>query len=119
MQFFSFLIIQSETNLLNLLFMLLHEIISISERGTSAVRIDFIVPYKKSLKTYFERYYNSEPVLIVTAVFNACSYGFICPANEMHDAIDIYLNEDKELSEEDKEQEREVISSQSIMLYSL
>lgn len=99
--------------------MKLHEIIAISEEGTTGILIELIIPYKKSLKTYFERYYNSEPVLIVTDVFNACQYGFICPANEMSEAIETYLNANDTLSEEDKEYEREVISAQSIMLYSL
>lgn len=98
--------------------MKLHEIIAISEESTKGILIELIIPYKKSLKTYFERTYNSEPVLIVTDVFNACQYGFICPANEMSEAIDIYLNA-SQLNEEEKENEREIISAQSMMLYSL
>jgi hypothetical protein len=99
--------------------MKLHEIIAISEESTTGILIEEIAKYKRSLKTYFESYYNSEPVLVVTSVFNACSYGFIAPAKDMFDAIEVYLNADDTLTEEDKEQSREVISSQSIMLYSL
>jgi hypothetical protein len=81
--------------------------------------LNLIVPYKKSLKTYFEGHYNSEPVLVVTDVFNACCYGFICPANEMTEAIRTYLDADSNLSEDEKGIALENISAQSIMLYSL
>lgn len=96
--------------------MLLHEIISISEKGESGILLELIAPYKKSLITYFSSYYNCEPVLIVTSVFNACAYGFIAPSNEMNEAIETYLGADDSLTEEDKESEREVISFNSKML---
>lgn len=98
--------------------MLLHQIIKLSEEGKTGILIELIQPYKKSLSTYFERYYTSKPALVVTAVFNAAQYGFICPSDEMQEAIETYLN-GSDLSEEDKESEREIILFNSLMLETL
>lgn len=99
--------------------MLLHEIISLSEQSETGILIEEIAKYKRSLVTYYKEYYNCEPVLVVTSVFNACQYGFIASAEEINDAIDTYLNADDTLDEEDKENERELINFQSIMLSNL
>lgn len=95
--------------------MQLHEIISISEKGTSSILLELLHPYKRSLYTYFKDYYCSEPVLIITDVMNAAQYGFIAPANEMHEAISTYL-QDSDLTEQEKEEQTELICFQSIML---
>ena len=70
----------------------LHEIISLSEEGKSSMLIELIAPYKNSLLTYYRNYHNCEPVLMVTNVFNSCSYGLIVPDNELHEAICTYLD---------------------------
>jgi len=93
----------------------LSKIISICEIGTSSINTEVLAKYKKSLYIYFKSYYNCEPVLMVTDVFNAVSYAIIVPANEFQDAIDVYLNE-SDLTDDDKMNQSELISSQSIML---
>jgi hypothetical protein len=52
---------------------------------------------------------------MVTDVFNACQYALIVPSNEFNEAIDTYL-EDSEMSEDEKQNQTELISFQSIML---
>lgn len=99
--------------------MLLHEIISLSEQSETGILIEEIAKYKRSLVTYYKEYYCCEPVLIVTAVFNAAQYGFIAPCDQFSWAIDTYLNSDDSLNEEGKETERELINFQSIMLSNL
>lgn len=95
--------------------MKLHEIISTNEGGDKSILTELLYPYRKSLYTYFKSYYNCEPVLMVTDVFNAAQYALIVPSNELHEAMDTYL-EGSELSEEEKEEQRELISFQSILL---
>ena len=58
----------------------LHEIINYSEKLTP-VLIELIVPYKKSLLTYYKDQYKNDPILVVTSVFNAAQYGFITCAD--------------------------------------
>jgi len=96
--------------------MKLHEIITTFEGGTSSVLTELLHPYKKSLLTYYKAYYNCEPVLMVTDVFNACSYAMVVPGNEFSEAIYHYLAADEGLTDEEKEQQTELISFQSIML---
>lgn len=93
--------------------MLLHEIISTNDQGTSSILCELLFKYKKSLCTYYSRYYNSELILMVTTVFNAAQYALIVPANEFHEAIDAYL-QGSDLTEEERGQEMELISFQSI-----
>lgn len=95
--------------------MLLHEIIQKCEEGKDSILTEILYKYKKSLYTYFKSYYNCEPVLVVTDVYNACQYAFIAPSNEFNEAIENYL-EDENMSDEDKHAEIETISFNSIML---
>jgi hypothetical protein len=96
--------------------MKLHEIIALCEVGEQSISTEILFKYKKSLYTYYKRYYNCEPLLMVTDVFNACQYALIVPANEFQDAIDVYLSNDKEMSEEDRANQTELIAYQSILL---
>ncbi len=100
--------------------MLLHEIIEINDKGTSAIITEELYKYRKSLYTYYKAYYprNCEPMLMVTDVFNACQYALIVPDSEFNDAMDIYLRNDDRLTEDDAELEsaKELISFQSIPL---
>ena len=52
---------------------------------------------------------------MVTDVFNAAQYAIIVPSNEFGEAIEHYLN-DADMSEEDKANQTELISFQSIAL---
>lgn len=95
--------------------MLLHQIITTNETGTSAILTELLFKYKKSLYTYYKDLFCCEPVLMVTDVFNAAQYALIVPSNEFNEAIDTYL-QNEDLNEEDKANEVELISFQSIML---
>jgi hypothetical protein len=95
--------------------MLLHEIITTNDKGTSAILTELLYKYKKSLYTYYKSYFNCDPILMVTSVFNAAQYALIVPANEFNEAIDIYL-QNEDMNEEDKANQVELISFQSIML---
>jgi hypothetical protein len=102
--------------------MKLHEIITLSEEGTKGILIEKILPYKKSLYTYWKGYNTFEPVLVVTTVFNAAQYGFIASADELWEAVNHYLMADSnwaEMSEEDKDAEIEVIMFNSMLLKDL
>jgi len=71
----------------------MYEIIEYCNDLKNSVLIEQIIPYKKSLLTYYTNYFTSEPILMVTAVFNAAQYGVIVPANEFIDAICEHLND--------------------------
>lgn len=96
----------------------LHEIIEINSTGDTSILVESLLRYKKSLYTYFKRYYCQEPILMVTDVFNACQYALIVPANEMSEAIQVYL-QNSDLTDEEKDEQTELISFQSIMLKDL
>jgi len=97
--------------------MKLHEIIEANETPGLSIEIQEIKKYKKSLTTYY-KYHNDQLILMVTAIFNACQYGKIVSANEFNEAIEEHINTD-DMSEEDKEDERELISFNSILLANL
>ena len=67
--------------------MKLHEIISAMEDGTDSVLIELMIPYKKSLLTYFQDRFPGEPVLMVTSVTNACQYAKIVSSCDFEEAI--------------------------------
>jgi len=73
--------------------MKIHEIITALEDPTQSVLIEKMVPYKKSLLAYFSSRFTSEPVLMITDVFNAAQYGRIEPAADLNDAICAYLDD--------------------------
>ena len=98
--------------------MKLHEIIKINDKGTDSILIELLIPYKRSLNTYYSDLFPSDPVLMVTDVFNASQYGIIVPSGEFHEAMSIYLD-GSELNKEDREMEEEVISFNSIPLSKL
>ena len=100
--------------------MKLHEIITAMEDPTDSVLIEKMVPYKKSLLAYFSSRFTSEPVLMITDVFNSAQYGRIEPAGELNEAICAYLD-DYDCENEDSENfsEYETICANSIMLKDL
>lgn len=82
----------------------LSSIITANESHTQSILIETMLPYKKSLLTYYSNYFGSrnEPMLMVTDVFNAAQYGKIVPANDFQDAIAAYLD-DYNCSDENSE----------------
>jgi hypothetical protein len=72
--------------------MKLNEIISKTSSENISFNFEILQPYLKSLYVFFKDYYNCEPVLMVTDVFNACSYAKIVSSNEFAESICHYLN---------------------------
>lgn len=102
--------------------MKLHEIIKALENPESSVLIEVMQPYFKSLRAYYTAHgtrFNSELILMVTSVTNATAYARIEPADEFSEALEQYIDTMELETEEEKEQEREVIGSQSIFLNQL
>ena len=99
--------------------MLLHEIITTNEQPSFSILTSELFKYRNSLLIYYRNEFsrNNEPVLMVTSVFNACSYAKIVSECELSEAIDEYLNADSTLTEEDKETAKETILFNSIPLY--
>lgn len=50
-----------------------------------------MLPYKKMLNIYFDREFTSEPLLMVTDVYNAAQYAKIVPAGEFNEAVYAYM----------------------------
>ena len=92
--------------------MQLHTIIENLEGLKSAVLIEKMIPYKKSLQTYFNAYFNDEPMLLFVSVSNAAQYAIVCPCSETFEALQSY---DDTLTDEDKE----VILFNSMLLNNL
>ena len=82
----------------------LSEIKSHIEKGHQ-ILIELLIPYKRSLNVLYP---NS--ILMVTATMNAMQYGKIVPANEFSEALEEHVNEFSDMTEEDKEHERELIA---------
>ena len=97
--------------------MLLNEIITINDKGTDAILIEKLIPYKKSLLTYYRDFFNCEPILMVTSVFNAAQYGIIVPCDEIEDAFYIYMG--SEIENNCEAEEKETIMFNSILLSNL
>lgn len=101
----------------------LHELVEIFENNATnkqSVLIELIVPYKKQLLTYFKEFYLQDPILVITSVFNSCSYGFIVPADNYQESICDYLNDYDCMNEENENfAEWETINSNSIFLENL
>jgi hypothetical protein len=94
--------------------MLLHEIISANEVSDQSILIEKILPYKKSLQVIFP-----DAILMVTDVFNAAQYGKIVSSSDFSDAVEEYVNTIPDLTEEEKEEQIELINFQSIPLCKL
>jgi hypothetical protein len=74
--------------------MKLHEIITSNENHNQSLLIEKLIPYKKSLSVYYTDYFCSEPILMVTDVFNACQYGKIVSSDDFDESICAYLEVD-------------------------
>lgn len=99
--------------------MKLHEIIAANDSGENkSILIELMLPYKRSLLTYYKSQFNSDPVLMVTAVFNAAQYGIIVPSSDIHQCLSEYLDAEG-LKGEDREAEWETILFNSIELSKL
>lgn len=99
----------------------LSDIIRISEENNgSTINIEEILKYKRSLITYFKEYYCCDPILLVTDVFNACSYGIVVSANDFEEAAKLHIEANNaEDSEEDKEGYYETMNFNSKFLSQL
>jgi len=102
--------------------MKLHEIIKALENPGSSVLIEVMKPYFKSLRAYYTAHgtrFNSELILMVTSVTNTTAYARIEPADEFSEALETYIETMGLETEEEKDQEREVIGIQSVFLNQL
>jgi len=98
----------------------LHEIIESNEVETSSILIELLVPYKKSLLTYYSRLFPSEPILMVTSISNACQYSKIVPDGEFTEALINYIGDYNCMDEENENFcEYETICFNSIPLSNL
>lgn len=95
--------------------MKLHEIIERNEQPDLAILVDEILKYKKSLITIFGK----DAILMVTDIFNACQYAKISHPQIFEEDLDNYINSHYSLSDEEKEEEKELINFQSILLKDL
>lgn len=93
--------------------MKLHEIVTHNEQGHQ-ILVEKLLPYRKSLRVLFP-----DSILMVTAVMNAAQYAKIVPAAEFSEALEEYVNEFEDMTDEDKEHERELIAFQSLPLTDL
>lgn len=99
--------------------MLLHEIISANEVEEKSILVEKLLPYKKSLLTYYSDLFCCDPILMVVSVSNSAQYAKIVSSNEFSEAIESYVKSIPDLSEEDQECEMETISFNSILLNTL
>jgi hypothetical protein len=97
--------------------MKLHKIIEINSDPRSSILIEKMVPYKRSLLTYYSSLFNSEPVLMVTSISNAAQYAKIVPIEHFLQCILEYM--DFDLSNSEIIDEIDIISCNSIMLADL
>lgn len=82
-----------------------------------SIRTDLLLnKYGKSLYIYYKRLFCCEPILMVTSVFNACSYALIVPSNDFNEYLANYVELDQLATDEDKAAEMEVISFNSKFL---
>jgi hypothetical protein len=98
--------------------MKLHEIIEINEDADKTILYEALHPYMKSLYVYYSNYFTSDPVLMVTDVFNAAQYAKIVPADELMEAVNDWVTSSG-AGPEDIEAETETILFQSKFLRDL
>ena len=92
----------------------LHELIGLID-SDNELSYDMIAPYKKSLYTYYKAYFCCEPVLMITATFNAGAICKIVSSNEYSEALIDYLDANQ-LTGEERDSEEETINFNSMML---
>ena len=96
--------------------MKLQEILDLGIDG-KYIPIEQIEARKKQINAYFKGYYKCEAVVIVWNVTNSGGATTICPVNEIYDCIDQVLeNYYSYLSENEREEQRELINFNSYIL---
>ena len=72
--------------------MKLREIINLLIEGTTAIPIEYIQPYKRSIKTYLQDYYGSRHQLAIIPVFvtNASCNVIIGGMSDIFEALEQY-----------------------------
>jgi hypothetical protein len=96
--------------------MKLHEILSKAD-NLEYIPYEEIKARKNQLLVYFRGYYNSEPIILIWAMYNTGGAGTITTESEFSEAMeDIFCVQYPDLNEEEKEEQRELILSYSIYL---
>jgi hypothetical protein len=93
------------------------EFINLNKDSKTSIEYGKVHPILKSLYIYYKDLFCCEPVLMVTDVFNAAQYVKIVPSNEFHEAIEMYLEGDK--NEELRQYTTETINFNSKLLKDL
>jgi hypothetical protein len=94
--------------------MKLHEIISTNEDIENSISFEVLQPYLKSLYSYYKDFFCCEPILMVTDVFNACSYAKIVSSNDFNEILEDYTKDIED--HEERESSIETINFNSQML---
>ena len=98
----------------------LSTIIAMNEIAGNQILIELLIPYKKSLYTYYKSLFCDEPILMVTSVMNAVQYGKIVSANNFSEEIVNFIgNPDCINDDNDNYCEYETICFNSIPLSKL
>jgi len=99
--------------------MKLHEIIEASQK-LEYISFEEIYARKRQLNAYFKSQCKGEAIYLAWGVFNAGSLCTICPSDDFYECIETIINEKySDLTEEEKEDLREQITSDSIFLSTL
>lgn len=71
--------------------MKLHEIISTNEDLQKSILFEFCQPYLKSLKTYYEKQFNSKVIVMVTSITNTTCYVKFVSSDDFLESIYDFL----------------------------
>jgi len=69
----------------------LQQIILENNKDSQAINFETMQPYLRSLYAYYKDLFCCEPVLMVTDVFNACSYVKIVSSNDFNESVCTYI----------------------------
>lgn len=87
----------------------LHQIVELNSEPGKAILIESMMPFFRQLYKYYKALHGQEPVLILTAVFNAAQYGFIAPESLVHTAVEKWVEDINFSDQEEREAAYETI----------
>lgn len=101
--------------------MLLHKIIESNDIPGTSILIENMIPYKKSLYTYYKNLFcRCEPLLMVVSISNAVQYGIIVSEDCFMDALIDWIGDPDCMNENNENfSEYETICFNSIPLAKL
>lgn len=84
-----------------------------------ALLIEKLLPYRRSLCTYYTNEFRCEPILMIVMVCDAVQYGLIVPSNEFSEALSNYCDTMEFDDGDERENFEELVSFQSLPLNNL